>query len=306
MLFRQNFNDGYQSTTYLFVYTQAWLGTRSGYIRTVRRFEIDTWTPKKLSDNLVGWWKANKVTSALHGIPVNRWKSGDYGSRDCELIVASSATGPEWREKNFVFNDEEMPSVYFYGTENKLYNSTAAAMMSGKSGMTVCFVAKPASDSTDMTIFDLRNDIPNKEMINVRRNSSNYIQALDLRGNTADGTGASVSSVDQCLSGDFVSGILRIDYVGGTARLSLNGTTANSVSLKSKGSLSGTVYGSITIGSTTLDGEHFIGDIPEIVIFDKYISDSEKEKMEGYFAHKWGITGSLPPSHPYITDEPTP
>lgn len=306
VVYRQSFNDGYQSYYYFNVYTQIWVQTRVGFIRTVRRFDIDTWTPKKLSDNLVGWWKANKVTSAMHGIPVNRWKSGDYSSRDCDMIVASSATGPEWREKNFVFNDEQMPSVYFYGTENKLYNSTAATMMSGKSGMTVCFVTKPASDGNTMTLFDLRNDTSSIEMINVKRNSSNYIESANLRRTTSDPNGVDVSSADQCLSGDFVSGVLRIDYVGGTARLSLNGGTANSVSLESSGSVAGTVSGTITIGSTTLDGEHFIGDIPEIVVFDKYLTDNEKQKMEGYFAHKWGLTGSLPVSHPYVSSEPSP
>ena len=32
---------------------------------------------------------------------------------------------------------------------------------------------------------------------------------------------------------------------------------------------------------------------------------STLEKAEGYLAHKWGLTGSLPSSHPYKTSAPT-
>jgi hypothetical protein len=35
------------------------------------------------------------------------------------------------------------------------------------------------------------------------------------------------------------------------------------------------------------------------------LDDTTRYKMEGYLAHKWGLTGSLPGIHPYKTEAPT-
>ena len=41
------------------------------------------------------------------------------------------------------------------------------------------------------------------------------------------------------------------------------------------------------------------GMIGEVVIFDGELSASDRARMEGYMAHKWGQTSKLPASHPY-------
>ena len=40
------------------------------------------------------------------------------------------------------------------------------------------------------------------------------------------------------------------------------------------------------------------------MIFDRILSSSEKEKIEGYLAHKWGLAERLPTDHPYKTEAP--
>ena len=44
------------------------------------------------------------------------------------------------------------------------------------------------------------------------------------------------------------------------------------------------------------------GEIGEIIAVGTTI---EREKIEGYLAHKWGLTSSLPTSHPYKSSQPT-
>jgi hypothetical protein len=46
------------------------------------------------------------------------------------------------------------------------------------------------------------------------------------------------------------------------------------------------------------------GKIGEIVVMDS-VSSTDREKMEGYLAHKWGLTSNLPSDHPYKTLWPT-
>lgn len=46
-------------------------------------------------------------------------------------------------------------------------------------------------------------------------------------------------------------------------------------------------------------------DIGEILIFNRPLMLTEKQQVEGYFAHKWAATGTLPSGHPYKTSPPT-
>jgi len=47
-------------------------------------------------------------------------------------------------------------------------------------------------------------------------------------------------------------------------------------------------------------------DISELIVTPTTPSTSERQKIEGYLAHKWGLTANLPASHPYKTVKPTP
>ena len=37
----------------------------------------------------------------------------------------------------------------------------------------------------------------------------------------------------------------------------------------------------------------------EFMIFNKILSDTERQNLEGYFAWKWGLTANLPTNHPF-------
>ena len=50
----------------------------------------------------------------------------------------------------------------------------------------------------------------------------------------------------------------------------------------------------------------FGGDIAEIVVTPSMLSPADRQKIEGYLAHKWGLTANLPSDHPYKTVGPTP
>jgi hypothetical protein len=46
------------------------------------------------------------------------------------------------------------------------------------------------------------------------------------------------------------------------------------------------------------------GDVNEIIFIPYNSSDSVRQKLEGYLAYKWGLTGLLPAGHPYKTALP--
>ena len=48
----------------------------------------------------------------------------------------------------------------------------------------------------------------------------------------------------------------------------------------------------------------FGGKMREIISFDEYLSAASRLEIEGYLAHKWGLTAELPSDHPYKNDAP--
>lgn len=57
-------------------------------------------------------------------------------------------------------------------------------------------------------------------------------------------------------------------------------------------------------GITDGPSGHFDGDMAEIVVLPNDPSDSTRQKIEGYLAHKWGLEADLPVDHPYKAAAP--
>jgi hypothetical protein len=46
------------------------------------------------------------------------------------------------------------------------------------------------------------------------------------------------------------------------------------------------------------------GNLHELLIYNAPLSSGNREKVEGYLAHKWGLTSNLPSTHPYKSSAP--
>jgi len=68
---------------------------------------------------------------------------------------------------------------------------------------------------------------------------------------------------------------------------------------------------SFSTGIVMLGGRHtnstqnFDGLMSEIVMVRAVLSVSDRQKLEGYLAHKWGLEANLPADHPYKSTPPT-
>jgi hypothetical protein len=51
---------------------------------------------------------------------------------------------------------------------------------------------------------------------------------------------------------------------------------------------------------------YWSGDIDEIIVTSAFLGTFETQRIEGYLAHKWGLTANLPETHPYKYQIPTP
>ena len=47
------------------------------------------------------------------------------------------------------------------------------------------------------------------------------------------------------------------------------------------------------------------GEIAEILVLPAKATVDTRQRIEGYLAHKWGLTANLPADHPYKSAAPT-
>jgi hypothetical protein len=55
----------------------------------------------------------------------------------------------------------------------------------------------------------------------------------------------------------------------------------------------------------TLPATFWVGSHHELIVTNTALSVADRQKLEGYLAHKWGLTANLPSDHPYKSTPPT-
>jgi hypothetical protein len=98
-------------------------------------------------------------------------------------------------------------------------------------------------------------------------------------------------------------GLYNDTFGSGSAFLYSNGTQAATTT-------NGTTFGNSTglrLGARTISGSvanYLRGVIAEVVLYNRVVTTSERQQIEGYLAWKWGLQGSLPSNHPFKTYRP--
>jgi hypothetical protein len=95
---------------------------------------------------------------------------------------------------------------------------------------------------------------------------------------------------------------------GGSLQLSYtNGTLIGTGTAQSTSNFSVANGGFVGSGrSVSGSNRYFDGKISELIIISSVATLNLRQKVEGYLAHKWGLTANLPAGHPYKTVGPTP
>jgi hypothetical protein len=86
-----------------------------------------------------------------------------------------------------------------------------------------------------------------------------------------------------------------------------NGTErASSLTFQTDGNTSNTDSTSLVIGNNAGINQSLTGNIAEMIVITPDPTAFVRQRIEGYLAHKWGLTANLPNDHPYKTVGPTP
>lgn len=94
-------------------------------------------------------------------------------------------------------------------------------------------------------------------------------------------------------------GIFGVELSSSSIRIRLDGGAETATAT---GNTSSNAVSPLFIGRTY--GAFLDGKIGEIIFFDAALSATNRQRVEGYLAHKWGLSGNLPNDHPYKNSAP--
>jgi uncharacterized repeat protein (TIGR02543 family) len=225
-----------------------------------------------------------------------------YDAADAGTITASANAVSQWRDKSGKANHltgtgepatgtralNGLNVIDFDGANDQMAATSLSALTTAN--LSIFSVQQYDSVSVQsMTAFSLRRATQGEGMLNHSSYdavfSLGYRYPQNLSVNYTENT--NIELISYVKSGD----TLQSGWINGVALTAQTGSVATyTPTILALGSRSTANY---------LNG--FIG---EFIISTTALSESDRQKIEGYLAHKWGLTNSLPASHPYKTTPP--
>jgi hypothetical protein len=271
-----------------------------------RRGRVAAWTPADLpglalwldaSDASTLWADTNATAAATNNGLVARWD--DKSGNGYHAEAALSSARPRFTENAQNGNGAlqgvststrmDMPAA----SRSALRNKTHAYLF------TVAYNDGATSAFAESIAFTTSGGGGTGRLTSYARDAGSGVVAGSL-ARRLNGDGSANISTNITASYRIVN--VFGDFAGGFVRLSLNAHPYSSLALASgAGSTSDTdsdsVYGVRLLGTNY--------ELAEVLAINTELSTSDRQKLEGYLAHKWGLAGNLPADHPWKNQAPT-
>ncbi|MEJ6622023.1 MAG: hypothetical protein QNL93_08760, partial [Opitutae bacterium] len=156
-------------------------------------------------------------------------------------------------------------------------------------------------DSSSGELFNIQNAVSSPQFIFIvhKQNSSGTSQVL--------GGDLSTTNSNGVFSLEAASGGIQIISEESTSNWSVNSlrVVPQGQSLWINGRVVGSDSDSASATALNKIGQSFDGEIAEVLVYNQSVNSVNRQKIEGYLAHKWGLTNSLDSIHPYATTPPS-
>lgn len=251
------------------------------------------WTPQlALSSSLMADFDASNVTTlALSGNQVTSWGSS-VGS--CVAAQATSSQQPTYSATA----RNGLPGIVFSGTNylslSEVYNFPGTTTAS-----TIVVVGYGGTSTTTSNITAFSYGV-----------GSTAADRILGYGNNSSGCWASFDgSLDQHSTTGWALNdriiVWQVSAGGTNSQINVDGQLTGETA--TTGTAANTILARGCIGSlpTASISGAFTGVIQEILVFNRLLSDAERQSLEGYLALKWGLKSHLPGGHPYSASGPT-
>jgi hypothetical protein len=251
------------------------------------------WTPSNLgTSKCVAWFDASSI-SVADGAAVETWTSSEGNS--VSATQTNSAKRPLYVATSTISGK---PAVAFDGASSNfdhLFFSDSGLNVGTSGSLLCCFIGN-ANDGTSLSFGGITRGSSSGSSLSLLYQNNNTNLQLGFAGTS-----------DIISSSNFPSGTTGTAYRSlvfgrhdGDLMLRYIGTEISDQSDASSGNATTTNY---AIGSQYYSGG-CEGEIAEIIYLSG-LSLSEIQQVEGYAAHKYGLTAHLPSDHPYKNFPPT-
>ena len=273
-------------------------------------FTSSLWTPRQLT-SAVWFDAADTTTITLNGSNVSQWN--DKSGNNRHATQGTAANQPLFVTS--VPGANGLPAIQTDGNDT-LQIGNRTGLFQNVGGATIAIVVKYATGTytanllpafvsigtnTSMARFSLAASVTadsSRLGILGRRNDADTLASLFTATTRSTLAGLSYPSL-QIGSGNFSSAIAN-NFTNGTQDLTdaaflTAGNTQNSVPLNAS------LFG--VTGSTN----NFLPagcQLFEVLMFNSTLSTTDRQKLEGYFAWKWGTVAGLPSGHPFKNSPP--
>jgi len=241
------------------------------------------WNPSMLSTAL--WLDAADASTITEsGGVVSQWD--DKSGNDRHAVQATSANKPTTGTRSL----NGLNVLDFDGLDDFLETGLAPAI-----NRTIAVVVAYDTVNSLIIPFGARQDLEERSYIGVNFGESRF----------AAGDKFPNGNIDMFVNTGYIQIGMHSDSL--TMTHYLNGTQDQNDTFNGPiGSGQNYYVGTLNDRGSPLANAVFNGRFCEAVAFDYEIDAYVRQKLEGYLAHKWGLTANLPSGHPYKLVGPTP
>jgi hypothetical protein len=243
------------------------------------------WTPSDIGGSVLSaWYKADSL-SLSDGSGVGSWTDSSGNGN----TVAQLSSG---RQPTFQTNElNSQPVLRFDGTNDILTDGDIAALDVGTGDIWMAAVFKSTDNSAAQNYFE-----KGPTSFGLRTTAAGVLQ-MNL-GGTSNIPSQSNGNWSRT---EFV--IVTAARVSSTCNGFVNGTASTTTGTTNSTSISNSDV--FDIGSRAVGAGPMVGDIAEVLVGGATLTDTNRQLIEGYLAHRYGLSGNLPSDHPYKNFAPT-
>lgn len=285
----------------------------TNYYYSVRATNASNRLSNVISTPAWSFWEPTCLTSTV----LTQWLDASEGST---ITISSGTSVTGWTDKSGNNRDVGQigtkqplyglteigtyPGVKFNGTSSSLAPVTAAVMAYNHGSATFFTVIKANTVTANKFVYSEAG---------AATNTTYYAPLATTTSSTISGTMLGNTTGTPQLNFPASSA----PFFDGTVRLAMSSDAGNSFTTFSNGVVQTQADMGYTRAASTIDTYRigaklvrttesgwFAGSIGEFIIIKGTITSTVRQKLEGYSAHKWGVSANLPPGHPYLTSPP--
>lgn len=239
------------------------------------------WRPDELGASLALWLDAEDAsTITLNGTTVSQWNDKSGNAR--HAVQATASDQPTYSTSRI----NGRPAVFSDGTNDRLNFSSAII----PNNFHIFAVGQPNS-----------NDNQKSFLVNQFAVSTGRLQTWFTRLGSPSAAGFQIGSVPIIVQNDFVlnqTEIIEWARWNNVALVRANGDAfATGDATDEVQNTNTSLFSRDVIFSAVTAGE--------IILLNQELSTTDRQKLEGYLAWKWGLEANLPADHPYKSTPPT-